>query len=63
MFDAIEQGELRALYVIGKNPLQSEADQHRARHLLEGLDFLVVQDLVTTGTTRIADVVLPATAS
>lgn len=63
MFDAMERGELSALYVIGENPLQSEADQHRARRLLAGLDFLVVQDLAATGTARIADVVLPAAAS
>ena len=63
MFDAMERGELRALYAIGENPLQSEADQHRARRLLEGLDFLVVQDIALTGTARIADVVLPAAAS
>ena len=30
MFEAMERGELRALYVIGENPLQSEADQHHA---------------------------------
>ena len=36
--------DLRALQVIGENPLQSEADQNHARHLLEGLDFLVAQD-------------------
>ena len=45
-------GELRALYVIGENPVQSEADQHRATHLLEGLDCLIVQDLFLTGTAR-----------
>ena len=32
MFDAMERGELKALYVIGENPVQSEADQHRAAH-------------------------------
>ncbi len=63
MFEAMERGELRALYVIGENPLQSEADQHHATHLLESLDLLIVQDLVLTGTARIADVVLPAAAS
>ncbi len=63
MFEAMERGELKALYVIGENPLQSEADQKRARHLLEGLDILIVQDIVMTGTARIADVVLPAAAS
>src|SRR5438552_3387433 len=63
MFEAMESGELRALYVIGENPLQSEADQNHARHLLEGLDFLLVQDLFLTRTAALADVVLPASAA
>jgi formate dehydrogenase major subunit len=63
MFEAMEHGDLRALYVIGENPLQSEADQNHARHLLEGLDFLVAQDIFLTKTAEIADVVLPATAA
>ncbi len=63
MFDAMERGELTAVYCIGENPLQSEADQHRARRLLEGLDFLVVQDLFLTATAELADVVLPASAA
>jgi formate dehydrogenase major subunit len=63
MFDAMERGELTAVYCIGENPLQSEADQHRARRLLEGLDFLVVQDLFRTATADLADVVLPAAAA
>jgi formate dehydrogenase major subunit len=63
MFEAMERGELRALYVIGENPVQSEADQHRATHLLETLDILIVQDLFLTGTALIADVVLPAAAA
>jgi formate dehydrogenase major subunit len=63
MFDACEQGLLRAIYVIGENPVQSEADQKRARFLLRTRDFLVVQDLHLTKTAEIADVVLPAAAS
>jgi predicted molibdopterin-dependent oxidoreductase YjgC len=62
MFEAMERGELRSLYVIGENPVQSEADQQRARRLLGHLDHLVVQDVVPTATTAIADVVLPAAA-
>jgi len=62
MFDAMERGELKALYVIGENPLQSEADQHRATTLIEGLEFLVVQDIFLTETAQRADVVLPAAA-
>ncbi len=63
MFHAMESGELRALYVIGENPAQSEADQKHAIELLEGLDHLVVQDIFLTKTAQLADVVLPASAS
>src|SRR5205085_4739284 len=63
MFEAMETGDLRALYVIGENPLQSEADQNHARHLLENLDFLIVQDMFLTKTAELADVVLPASAA
>jgi len=62
MFDAMERGELKALYVIGENPVSSEADQHRTRRLLEGLDTLVVQDMILTQTAEMADVVFPAAA-
>lgn len=63
MFDAMERGDLTAVYCIGENPVQSEADQRRTVKLLEGLDFLVVQDLFLTRTAALADVVLPATAA
>ncbi len=63
MFEAMDRGELRALYVMGENPAQSEADVLHARHLLESLDLLVVQDLFLTQTAQLADVVLPAAAA
>ena len=63
MFEAMDRGELTALYVIGENPLQSEADRHRTEQRLTGLDFIVVQDIFLTATAEIADVVLPAAAS
>jgi formate dehydrogenase major subunit len=63
MFDAMEHGTLRALYVIGENPAQSEADQTRTATLLGGLDHLVVQDIFLTRTAELADVVLPASAT
>ena len=62
MFDAMERGDLTALYVVGENPLQSEADRHRTERLLRGLDTLVVQDVVLTRTAELADVVLPSAA-
>jgi formate dehydrogenase major subunit len=63
MFDAMEHRKLHAVYVLGENPAQSEADQQRAIGLLEGLDHLVVQDIFFTKTAELADVVLPAGAS
>jgi formate dehydrogenase major subunit len=63
MFDAMERGELTAVYCIGENPVQSEADQARAIRLLQGLELLVVQDLFLTKTAQLADVVLPASAA
>jgi predicted molibdopterin-dependent oxidoreductase YjgC len=62
MFRAMERGELTALYVLGENPADSEADRHHALELLHGLRFLVVQDLFYTNTAKLADVVLPAAA-
>ncbi len=63
MFEAMEAGELRACYVIGENPADSEADVEHARKLLKGLDTLVVQDIFLTRTAEMADVVLPASVA
>jgi formate dehydrogenase major subunit len=62
MFEAMERRDLRALYVIGENPAQSEANATAVRAALTGLDHLVVQDLYLTATAELADVVLPAAA-
>jgi predicted molibdopterin-dependent oxidoreductase YjgC len=63
MFDAMARGELTCAYVIGENPMNSEADTSHTRKMLEGLECLVVQDIVLTDTAKVADVVLPGTAS
>jgi len=63
MFEGMERGDLKTLYVFGENPAQSEADSKKTLELLEGLDFLIVQDILMTKTAELADVVLPASAS
>jgi predicted molibdopterin-dependent oxidoreductase YjgC len=63
MFQAMDQGQLTGLFVIGENPAQSDADLHRVERLLKGLDHLVVQDIFMTKTAQLAHVVLPASAS
>ena len=57
MFEAMERGELRTLYVMGENPAQSEADSKKALELLENLDCLIAQDILMTKTCEMADVV------
>ncbi|WSR67719.1 molybdopterin-dependent oxidoreductase [Streptomyces sp. NBC_01197] len=63
MFEAMESGDLRAVYCVGENPAQSEADSEQAVDRLRRLDCLVVQDIFLTKTAELADVVLPATAA
>jgi formate dehydrogenase major subunit len=63
MLDAMGRGELTTLYVLGENPVQSDADSGHVRELLGGLDHLVVQDIFRTATAELADVVLPAAAA
>jgi len=62
MFEAMEEGDITSLYVLGENPAQSEADAPHIISLLENLDFMVVQDIFLTKTAQLADVVLPAAA-
>jgi len=62
MFESMEHGEMKAVYIVGENPARSEADQTRAVRLLSGLEHLVVQDIFLTQTAELAHVVLPAAA-
>ncbi|MBN1433046.1 MAG: formate dehydrogenase subunit alpha [Methanomicrobiaceae archaeon] len=54
-------GELKALYIMGENPMLSDPNIDHAKHSLENLEFMVVQDIFLTETAQMADVVLPAT--
>jgi predicted molibdopterin-dependent oxidoreductase YjgC len=63
MMNAMDTKELTALYVIGENPAQSDADATHVTHLLEQLDHLVVQEIFLTKTAELAHVVLPAAAT
>jgi predicted molibdopterin-dependent oxidoreductase YjgC len=60
MIPRAHDGRLKALYVVGENPLVSDPDLNHAAESLAKLDFLVVQDIFLTETARIADVVLPS---
>jgi len=60
IFDAIASGKIKALYIIGENPILSEANANHVREAIEKLDFFVVQDIFLSETAELADVVLPA---
>jgi predicted molibdopterin-dependent oxidoreductase YjgC len=60
MLIAAEAGTLKALYVIGENPMLTDPDLHHVKKVLESLEFLVVQDIFMTETAELADLVLPA---
>jgi formate dehydrogenase alpha subunit len=62
MIEAAEKGILKALYIMGENPLRSLPQPRRVQAALQRLDFLVVQDILNTETTHIAHVILPGAA-
>ncbi|KFI08570.1 formate dehydrogenase subunit alpha [Massilia sp. BSC265] len=62
VMDAIGQGRVKGMYILGENPAMSDPDANHARAALAALDHLVVQDIFLTETAYLADVVLPASA-
>ena len=54
------KGKLKALYIMGENPVISDPDINNTIKALNKLDFLVVQDIFLTETAELADIVLPA---
>ena len=63
MVDAILDGRIHALYILGEDKLLADADEAKVRAAFERLDLLVVQELFRTRTAECADVILPAAAS
>ncbi len=62
IMDAVHDGQIKAMYVLGENPAMSDPDVEHARDALAMLDHLVVQDIFITETANYADVILPASA-
>src|SRR5213078_2351935 len=63
MMAGLHDGRVRALYLIGENPAQTEPNAHHVEDDLAQLEFLVAQDLFLNDTSaRYADVVLPASS-
>ena len=62
MIDAAGNGEIKAMYIVGEDPANSDPRSSHTRDALENLDFLAVQDIFMTATAQMADIVLPASA-
>ncbi|MBF0538732.1 MAG: molybdopterin-dependent oxidoreductase [Nitrospirae bacterium] len=64
-FEIIEHGQsgaLKALYIMGENPIFNFPDRNKTEEAIKNTDFVVVQDIFMTETARLADVVLPSAA-
>jgi len=62
MIEEAEKGNLKAIYIMGENPIRSLPQPERIRNALNKPELLVVQDILATETTQLADVVLPGAA-
>ena len=62
IIEAAEAGSLKALYIMGENPLRALPQSERVQKALGKLEFLVVQDILHNETAKIADIVLPGAA-
>ena len=59
MFEAAYQGQIKAMYITGENPILTEPDAKHAEEALKKLEFLAVQDIFLTETAQLAHIVLP----
>jgi formate dehydrogenase alpha subunit len=62
VIEAAESDRLKALYIMGENPLRSLPQPERVKAALEKLEFVVVQDILNTEIVKLADVALPGAA-
>ncbi|MFZ1727928.1 MAG: formate dehydrogenase subunit alpha [Albidovulum sp.] len=62
ILDAVHEGTVKGMYILGENPAMSDPDLNHAREALASLEHLVVQDIFLTETANYADVILPAAA-
>ncbi|MED4224135.1 formate dehydrogenase subunit alpha [Neobacillus cucumis] len=63
MLEAIDKGELRAMYIVGEDMAWVDADSNHTQDMLSKLDFLVVQEIFLSTTAQFADVILPGAPS
>lgn len=62
MFNGIDEGKIKALYVVGENPMVTDPDLHHVEAALKKLEVFIVQDIFPTETAKLAQIVLPGTS-
>jgi formate dehydrogenase alpha subunit len=62
LIEAAESGRLKALYIMGENPLRSLPQPERVKAALKKIEFVVVQDILNNEIVKLADVALPGAA-
>lgn len=62
VIEGASKGTIKALYVMGENPMMSDPDIQHVEHALKNLELLIVQDIFLTETGKLAHVVLPSAA-
>ena len=60
IINAAHDGGVKAMYIMGENPVVTDPNQNHTVEALKKLEFLVVQDIFETETSEYADVILPA---
>jgi len=59
MIPSIPEDKIKALYIMGENPVMSDPDSNHIRHCLQHLEFMVLQEIFPSETATYADVLLP----
>jgi len=59
MIPSIPEGKIKALYILGEDPVMSDPDSNHIRHCLESCDFIVLQEIFPSESAVFADVLLP----
>ncbi len=59
MLDECRRGKFKGIFILGEDPAQTDPDLEHVRKALESVEFLVVQDIFPTETTKYAHVILP----
>jgi predicted molibdopterin-dependent oxidoreductase YjgC len=59
MLPAAGEGKIKALYIVGEDPVLTDPDSNHIRHGLETCDFVVLQEIFPSETSKYADVLLP----